>query len=154
MAGTGLADKLTELIKLDIDAVHCYDQAIKEIDVQMICDRLTDFRNDHERHVSDLSMIIRGLGLNPPELTPDFKGYLLEGITAIQSAMGTGSALKAMRMNEELTNKAYGRMVSTEFPPDVKDAIERNYADEKNHLAYIEEVLKSESWKTATRKSA
>jgi len=134
--------RLNDLIKLDIDASHAYDQAIKEIDVTAVKDRITSFRDDHLRHVQDLSRLVRDMGGQPAEHTRDFKGYLIEGFTALRSKTGTAGALKAMKTNEQLTNKKYGDARSAGFDQTAMSVIEKNYDDEKRHLQYIEEAIR------------
>ncbi len=141
MKETKPAQKLISLIQLDIDAVHAYEQAIKNIDVEIIRNRLSEYKEDHQRHVRDLSSQVRSEGETPPEYSPDFKGFLIKGFTALQSAMGTYGALKAMQMNEKLTNKKYSEASRWEVPFEAKSIIERNYEDEKRHLRYVEEFV-------------
>lgn len=141
-----IKDELKKLIHLDIDAVHAYDMAIKEIDFVEIRSRLTAFKQDHERHVSDLSVELSSLGEMPPKLSPDFKGYLIKGFTALRSKMGTEQALEAMRSNEQLTNKNYKEAMKKDFPQNIKELISRNFSDEQRHFAYIERTLAERPW--------
>jgi rubrerythrin len=141
-----MADNLGSLYKLDIDASRAYGQAIEEIEHADIRMKLSEFRNDHERHIDELAAAIRELGEVPPERSPDFKGYLIEGFTALRSKTGTEGALKAMQGNEKLTNKKYGDARSWALTPTARSLIEKNYEDERRHLEYIEVVLESRSW--------
>jgi uncharacterized protein (TIGR02284 family) len=141
-----LIDRLSSLMQLDIDAVHAYGQAIDSIKDPAIKNELIMFRDDHERHIGDLSLAISNLGGQPPERSRDFKGFLIEGFTALRSVTGTEGALKAMKGNEELTNKTYRDALDLQLPPDIRDIVERNYRDEQRHLAYINRVLSNRSW--------
>lgn len=137
LTGKELCDNLEKLVHLDIDAIHAYDQAIEKIDVESIRSQITDFKRDHERHVSDLSEIIRSNGGEVPEFSRDFKGFFIEGFTALRSATGTEGALKAMQVNEKLTNSKYDDSLSWDVPQDVKDVLMRNREDERRHIEYI-----------------
>ena len=53
-----------------------------------------------------------------------------------------------MRSNELLTNKTYDKARSWDLPADVRELIERNYADEQRHLAYIEQAIENKVWET------
>lgn len=141
-----LCDHLISLAQLDIDAVHAYSQAIDRIDVQDIKDQLSRFRQDHERHVRDLSPVINRLGGMAPEFKPDFKGFLIQGMTTLRSVTGTEGALKAMKMNEQLTNKTYDTALGWELPADVRSIVEKNRDDERRHLAYITECIERKAW--------
>lgn len=141
-----IAKKLNCLIQLDIDAVEAYAQALKNIDIKEVYDSIKQFSLDHERHIIELSQALRDLGEQPIERLLDIKGFFIEGFTAIRSATGTPGALKAMKMNEHLTNKTYNEALSYDFPTDVKQLVQKNYADEQRHLLYIEKTLASKPW--------
>lgn len=138
-----LIDQLASLIKLDIDAIHAYDQAIKRIEQPMYHDKLVTFQGDHRRHVDVLSAKLRELGETPPAFSPDFKGFFIEGFTALRSMTGTKGALEAMETNERLTNSKYEKAVKSDFPADIASIVRANLADEQRHLAFIREALSS-----------
>jgi uncharacterized protein (TIGR02284 family) len=137
---------LSDLCQLDIDAVYAYEQAIERIDHSEIRSNLESFKADHERHMNDLSQAIRDLGADPPERKRDFKGFLLEGFTALRGITGTEGALKAMRSNEKLTNRNYEDALSKDLPADVRELVRRNREDERRHLTYIERALEERIW--------
>jgi rubrerythrin len=147
-----IASRLKDLVQVDIDAVHAYGQAIENIDVPDVREQCIKFQSDHERHVTDLSAIIRRLGVEPPEFTRDFKGFLLEAFTAIRGITGTEGALKALRTGEEMTNKRYSEARSWEMPLDIVSEIQTNYEDEQRHLHYINQAIDSRIWETAAAK--
>ena len=87
-------DALNNLLMLDHDAVRAYTAAIDRIRVPSLAEKLTTFRTDHERHISDLiSEILRLGGL--PKSHPDLRGPLLLGVTAFRSLMSDEQALKS-----------------------------------------------------------
>lgn len=147
MKNEPVVKRMKRLCQLDIDAVRAYEQAIEKIEHPEIRARITEFQADHERHITELSEAIRRLGGEPPSRSPDLKGVLLEGFTALRSVTGTEGALKAMRTNEKLTNKTYedalGEQGTTE---DVHALIQRNRDDERRHLEYIERTLQTKPW--------
>jgi uncharacterized protein (TIGR02284 family) len=144
---------INSLIQLDIDAIHAYRQAIEKCDVHQVKGQLDKFRQDHERHVQNLSECVTRLGGTPPEFKRDFKGFFLEGFTALRSVTGTVGALKAMKSNEMLTNQTYEKALSWNLPVDVRNVVSRNRDDEKRHLQYIERALDQRFWE-APRKAA
>src|SRR4051812_42483132 len=107
MEKADIVDNLKSLIQLDIDAVFAYGQAIDKIEEQQIRDELKRFQAQHEHHITALSAKVRELGGEPPERSRDFKGFLIEGFTAMRSLTGTKGALNAMETNEKITNKTY-----------------------------------------------
>jgi uncharacterized protein (TIGR02284 family) len=144
-----IADKLISLCQLDIDAIHAYRKAHKNIDQPDIKSTIAKFQSDHARHVKELSDMIRSYGSEPPAFTKDFKGFLLQAFATIRSVTGTEGALKALRSGEQMTNKAYDDAVSQAFPPMVMVLLRRNYEDEQRHLNYIDQALQSRLWEKA-----
>jgi len=142
-----MIEELNELIQFDYDAVSAYNAAINDIQEINVRDPLMQFRGDHERHIVDLSAIVRRLG-GVPEEKPDIKGFIRKTMTKVAGLGGTEPVLKAMKSNEEVLNKTYAHHLSWDFPEDIKDVIRRNYADEQRHLAWIDQALLNRLWET------
>src|SRR5262249_36392950 len=122
---------LLSLIQVDIDAARAYAHAIAAVAVPAIRERLGEFREDHERHIADLSAALRALGSEPPERRWDPTGQPVEGYTAVCSAMGTAGALRAMKSNEILTNKRYEAARSLSFPTEIDRLVKSIQDDER-----------------------
>jgi len=59
---------------------------------------------------------------------------------------GAEGALKAMRINEMVTNNTYEKAAGNElYPPKIRALIEGNYRDEKRHPAWIETYVQRAS---------
>ena len=136
-----ILDNLQKLVQLDVDATHAYDQAIKNVKEQVIKDKLIQFQADHRRHIDLLAAKVLELGGTPPELTSDFKGFIISGFTALRSLTGTKGALEAMETNERLTTSKYEEASKKDFPADVSTIIQSNLADEQRHLSFIREAI-------------
>lgn len=136
-----MVDRLGDLMRLDVDAVEAYNEAIEKIENSELRSRLSEYRDDHQRHVRDLTGCIERLGHQPPEPKADFKGKLIEGMTKMRSAMGDEQAMKAMHQNEEITNKTYSNAVGEAWPADILQVIEQGFSDERRHLQWIEQQL-------------
>lgn len=135
-----IVEELNELVQLDYDASKTYEQAlahIDEADVDVRAD-LESFRLDHLRHIEELRAVIEEHGGAPIEPSRDVKGVLLEGLTKLRSVTGTLGALKAMRMNEQLTNRSYDRAAELDLPAGARAFVLANLTDERRHLAAIE----------------
>ncbi len=141
-------ERLESLMQLDHNAVSAYDQAIERVDVPAVREKLEEFKADHERHIVDLDTLIRRLGGTPKEISRDVKGSLIEGFTALRSITGTEGSLKAMKSNEQLTNRQYDDALSLELPDEVREVVERNRDDERRHLAFIEASIDRRVWET------
>ena len=133
-----VVDHLNKLIQLDFDASLTYKDALVHIDDAFARADLEVFLRDHERHVMELTGIIRGLGGEPIDVHRDFKGAVLEGMTKLRSRSGTLGALRAMRMTETWTNRRYDREAEIYMPPIGQAIVLENRDDERRHLAVIE----------------
>jgi uncharacterized protein (TIGR02284 family) len=129
---------MNNLIQLDFDAVKAYEQAIEKIEDDAARLDLVSFQADHRRHIAELSQTVQLMGGEPERAGRDLKGVLLEGLTALRSVTGALGALRAMRMNEKLTNRSYERALETKLPSTARDVVLRNREDERRHLAAIE----------------
>ena len=143
---------MNEQIHLDMDAIAAYDEAIDACETAEFKLKLGEFKGDHERHVQDLAECIRACG-GEPDIRRDVKGFFIQGFTSITS-MGDRSALYAMRMNEQLTNRSYDAALNHELPDRVRDVLERNRDDERRHLAWIQGVIDVRAWEAPEDKAA
>lgn len=132
---------LKELMQLDFDAIQTYDQAIEKCDLESVRTALESFRADHERHLVNLTRLLADFGVQAETPTRDLKGAALEALTALRSLTGTKGALKAMRMNEKLTNKTYEEALEADLPQHARQLLVEHRADEARHLGYIERAL-------------
>jgi len=136
-----ILENLNRLIHLDLDATHAYDQAIKNVSEPVVKAKLALFQTEHGKHIQRLSTKVVELDGTPPEPSPDFKGFLISGFTALRSLTGTKGALQAMETNERLTTAAYSEASILDFPVDVLAIVQSNLADEQRHLAFVREAL-------------
>lgn len=134
-------ERLGELVRLDMDAANAYNEAIEKTDDEQVRARFGDLRDDHQRHVQELSGTIERMGGTPPEPGGGVAGVLIEGTTALRSTSGAEGALKAMRTDELFMNHRYGDAIGWDMPTDVRSTLMRQHADEQRHLAYIEGAL-------------
>lgn len=139
---------INSLIQLDIDAIHAYEQAMKNVSEMFIRDQLAEYRNDHHTHFRELSSVVQSMGGAPLEYSPDFKGFVIQGFTALRSMTGTEGSLKAMETNEKLTNSKYEEAVSWDLPIATLSIVRSNLNDEKQHLEYIQNALRDRIWET------
>lgn len=138
-----LIRKLSDLVQLDINAVHIYEKAVEGVGDELLKGRLQEFRQAHRAHIETLSEAIRALGGQAPDRSPDLKGMLREALTAIRSATGPEGSLKAIKTCEETTHRRYLAMVSEDIPSDLKDTMRKHSSDEKVHLEYVDLNLKA-----------
>ncbi len=135
------SDTLKNLIALDFDAVAAYEAAINRLDDPLIKDQLGEFMSDHQRHIQELSAIVRELGELPPT-DKDFKAVLTQGKVVIGNLAGDKGILQAMKSNEDDTNQAYEQALKrSDILPRAEGLLKQNLADERRHRSWIEERL-------------
>ena len=128
-------------IELDFDAIEAYGAAIERLSEATDRTRFQEFREDHRRHVEELSAFVVKLGGTPPT-KPDAKALLTKGKVVILALIGTRGVLEAMRSNEGDTNVAYERLCARpEWSGEILLCLRRALADERRHREYIETRL-------------
>jgi len=139
MTGTQatLSGLLNDLIELDFDAIEAYKAAIGRVDNINDRGQLASFLQDHQRHVEELSALVRELGSEPAD-GGDIKQVLTKGKVVIGGLLGDRMVLEAMKTNEADTNTVYERAVArTDVPAHVRIVLARNLADERRHREWI-----------------
>lgn len=142
---------LNALIELDFDAIQAYEAAIARLTDATAKAQLQAFMADHQRHVVDLSPLVSELG-GQPATKGDFKQVLTKGKVVIAGLAGDHAVLEAMKSNEETTTRTYKKASSEPgLPGRVRGVLERNFADEQRHLAWLEDRLRSTAQAAARR---
>jgi competence ComEA-like helix-hairpin-helix protein len=128
---------LTALGELDAEAAEAYRLAAEGSDDEEVRRALDAFRGDHLRHVDDLNGLIRSLGGEEVSKQLDDLTSALIMVTAAVSPLGTRAAILAMTASEELTNSVYSTALDLMWDEKALPVIQRNYADEQRHLAWL-----------------
>jgi len=135
-------DALKELIELDYAAVDAYEAAIERLENREYAEKLTEFKEDHERHIKEISALLQKNNLDVPEKKLIGKQLLTTGKVLIANMVGDNTILHAMKSNEVDTNTAYETMHGrTDKWPDSEDIINRGLQDEKRHKAWLESTV-------------
>lgn len=141
MANEELVKQLNDLIALDYDAIEAYQAAIERLEDPDGRAQLRSFLGDHERHTTELAVHVRQLG-GAPVTGGGFQRFLTKGKVVLANLAGDAAILKAMRSNEEQTNRGYedGLREADRLnaPRDVRMTLQRNLADERRHRSWIE----------------
>jgi rubrerythrin len=132
---------LNDLLQLDQDAVQAYSLAIEGLRSEEHRETLNRFRADHERHIRDLTELIKA-----HEGTPIQLSHLPTGAfkLAVQAAGNLGSdreVLLAFKSNERQVRDKYTRLAEDNNPPDVAEVLHRNAADEEKHYDWVTRAL-------------
>lgn len=139
---TSFTDAVQELLELDYDAVEAYEAAINRVENSTYKSKLSEFKMDHQRHITELSALLRKHNAEVPT-GPSAKQWLTQGKVVLANLMGDAAILRAMVTNEEDTNVAYARMQGREdIWADAKDILRRGLEDEKRHKNWLQSVAK------------
>lgn len=140
---TDFADALRDLTELDYDAIEAYDVAINRVDNIEYKTKLTEFRDDHRRHVEENSALLASHGEEAPA-GPSGKQWLTKGKVVLADMIGDTTILVAMRSNEIDTNTAYERLNAHEGRwEDSLEFLSRGLSDERRHKAWLESIIGS-----------
>lgn len=132
-----LIKHLNNLIELDYDAIEAYEAAIDRLDEAQLRERLMAFKRDHEKHTQNLGQWVSRLG-GEPSTKGDFKQILTKGKVLIGALGDTKGILKAMKANEDVTNKMYEKaLAEINEPPELVETIRQNFQDEQRHREWL-----------------
>lgn len=135
-----IISNLSDLIKLDYDAIAAYKSAIERLDTAEYKEKLTEFMADHERHVEELGHAVRSEGGAPPTEGGGMK-VLTKGKVIIADLAGDEAILKAMKANETVTNTKYEEEVEAGYADQIQNILRQGLADERRHKDWIDATL-------------
>lgn len=135
---------LNDLLQLDHDALQSYALAIEELESVAYRETVRRFRSDHERHVAELTELIRrhgGAAANFPHPTGVLK-LATQGAGAVGG--GDTHVLMAFRANERQSRDKYARAAALgEWPADIASVVRVGAADESRHYDWVDTTLQS-----------
>lgn len=137
----GLQADLTDLLQLECDALASYTVAAAGLRRSDLREQLQAFRQDHERHVRDLTATIRDLGGIPLSVPHIPTGLLKLGVQLCGLPGGDRSILLAFVSNEWQSREKYARYAARPYEPELAALLERHAADEARHYAWASDEL-------------
>jgi uncharacterized protein (TIGR02284 family) len=133
---------LNRLIQLHYDAIDACKAAVAHVEDPRDRLQLSATLEDHRGHVDELAVVVRNLGgepASPSDLRPLRLKKRHTGTPACEHAL-----LEALGRNEEGARAAYEDAASLPgVPLDVLAALERNLADQRKHLAWVQRRLET-----------
>ena len=133
-----LVAELNELLQLDYDAVAAYALALKALDHPVHREAVRRFKADHERHIEELTELVREFGGKPlplPQISSGFK-HAVHGAAADDAAV-----ILAFKANEAVSRDRDRRAASRQHPADVQDVLIRGARDEQRHFDWVMRTL-------------
>lgn len=133
---------ILDLYKHDVAACDIYKEVLLHVKDPVIRKKLNEFLHDHETHVNDLEKAYEQHVGEPPARGIDIKGTLMFGYTSIRSITGQEGALKALHSAEKIILQRYREAAAgKEWSPNVAQIINKDFADEKKHYAFLQEHI-------------
>lgn len=132
---------LNDLLQLDHDAVGAYTLAMEQIEREDYRQDLIRFRGDHQRHIADLTRLVRAHGGTPLEMPHMPSGAFKLAVQAAGSVGGDRALLLAFKSNEGQVRDKYLRAAEGSHPTDVAEVLNRGAADEEKHYLWVSETL-------------
>lgn len=141
---------LNDLLQLEHDALPVYGLAIMGLSDPGRRARLEAFRDDHRRHVRELSDLIRARGGVPLHVPHLPTGLLKLGVQLTGLAGGDRAILLAFRANEWQSREKYARLAAGDPEADVAEVLRRAAEDEARHYAWAAATLEEMGLGSAT----
>ncbi len=136
------ADALKELVELEYAAIDAYEAAVERLENPVYQEKLSEFKKDHDRHIQELSALLKEHNHEVPEKGVFGKQLLTTGKVILANMVGDNTILQAMKSNEIDTNTAYERMNTHEDKwPEAEEIIKTGLQDERRHKAWLENTL-------------
>jgi hypothetical protein len=137
--------ELNDLLKLDHDAVEAYTLAIGALSNVGRRETVVRFRADHDRHIAELTHVIRRHGGTPAERPHAGSGPFKLAMQGLGALGGDRAVVLAFRTNEGQVCEKYARAAThaAEWPEDVRDVVTAAADDETRHYEWAESQLET-----------
>ena len=135
-----LVGELNDLLQLDYDAVAAYALALKALDDPAHQDAVRRFKSDHERHIEELTELVRKFGGVPVPM-PHLPGVFKLAVQGSVAAASDAKAITAFKTNEVQSRDKYRRAVSRQHPAEVQDVLIRAARDEQRHFDWAMRMM-------------
>jgi rubrerythrin len=132
---------LNDLLQLEHDAVQGYNLAIGQIEDAAHLRTLEGFRDDHQRHIEEISRLIRERNSLPVQLPHLPTGPMKAAMQALATPGGDREVLMAFKTNEGQVRDRYRDLVAKPYPAEVLDVLRRASEDEEVHYTWVLETL-------------
>lgn len=142
---TATIAELNDLLQLDHDALNGYDLTMRELKSSAYRETVRRYRRDHERHVEELTALVRAHGGQPVEAAHPSSVDKL-GLQALGDVGGGDThVLVAFRNNERQSRDKYARAAekAAAWPADVQTVVRSAASDERRHYDWVDMTVQS-----------
>jgi len=142
VTGAALIAELNDLIRLDHDAIGAYTLAISRVESTTYRETLEGFLRDHERHVRELTELVRAAGGTPAEGPHASTGAFKLAMQGLGAAGSDRSLILAFKANEGESVAKYRAAAERPHSARVREVLARAARDEEKHYEWAESRLK------------
>ena len=142
MSGARLIAELNDLLRLDYDAIGAYTLAIAQVESTTYRETLEGFLRDHERHVRELTELVKAEGGTPAEGSHLSSGPFKLAMQALGAAGGDRATILAFKANEGESVAKYAAAAERPHREKVAEVLRRAARDEEKHYEWAESRLK------------
>ncbi len=144
--GRRTCQALRRVVRAEIDVIACFTAARARLEDAVLADTLARMQADQERHVLELSAIVRLLGDRPPRLRPDLRGRVMRRWTALSAKRSQSALLAALRAQVRRLDRRYERALAWDLPLEAGANLIANQADlrtQREQLRTAQELVAS-----------
>jgi hypothetical protein len=135
-------EHLSKLLHTEVHMVSSYDGAIERVGGRSR-DRLEELRDGHERHVLDITELLREMGEPAPGPSPEVEGLFSPGMAAMRNASDEEDVLHAVRIIEQVGARSYVEARDWAVGMQVHEVLARHDRDEQDYLTTVGGLLEA-----------
>jgi len=128
---------LRTVIQYEINVIKAYEHAIRHLDDRELVELWSRVKADNERHVLELSEIMRALGEAPPHFRSDVRGLAMDALAEIAGRRSSAHALRTAGHLAARLQRRYERALDWDLPLEVTANLQANQADLRQHQLWF-----------------
>ena len=129
---------LRTLVQYEIDVIKAYEHGLRHLSDPTVFEIWSRAKADNERHVLELSEIMRALGEAPPLFRSDARGLAMDAVAEITGRMSPTRALRSAGRLARRLARRYERAMDWDLPLEVVANLQANEADIRGHIAWFD----------------
>lgn len=132
------AKALQYLMQYEIDYSYILSQAVDGTSNTAIREKLLKSKEQAETNIKHLAELVTKYGRTPPTYSRDFKGFFMQGYTALRGIATDKGMLRALHSNTVLVLNAYENTLKSDLPGDVRSMVQRILDEKREMIKYLD----------------
>lgn len=134
---------LHDLMRLDHAQALLYQRALTAVAPFDLQDHMTRLRDQHHKHVTALTEVLRELARPVPVLVDEPQAAADLGLTVAGVEADLTTVLRALDKNEHLLERRYDAARRTLVPPEARKVVERLYDEQRQHVELLADLQRA-----------